>query len=97
MTTLSIKAKNIFILSQSEPRENQHIDFGLYFCARGYSHAHVRVAKSRARILYTNTRWGGGTEMGIKIFPQSMKYKAPVFEMHSSSYQNQFVLTSHSC
>ena len=32
----------------------ENIDFGLYICARGNSHAHVRVAKSRASILYTN-------------------------------------------
>ena len=30
-------------------------------CARGYSHEHVRVAKSRARILYTNTHPGDTT------------------------------------
>ena len=60
----NFKAKNIFrqnlgksLCAWLYPRA-QHIDFGLYFCARGYSHAHVRVAKSRARILYTNTQSG---------------------------------------
>ena len=41
-------------------------------CARGYTHAHntlflvhisVRVAKSRARILYTKTHPGGGVSI----------------------------------
>ena len=64
-----MKAKNIFILSQTEPWEilvRMAIPTRTA-CARGYSHAHntlilvnisVRVAKSRARILYTNTQAG---------------------------------------
>ena len=65
----NFKAKNIFILSQTEPWEIL-VRVAIptrTACVRGYSHAHntlilvyisVRVAKSRARILYTNTHPG---------------------------------------
>ena len=65
----NIKAKNIFILSQTEPWEIL-VRVAIptrTACARGYSHAHntlilvyisVRVAKSHTRILYTNTQPG---------------------------------------
>ena len=57
----NIKAKNIFILSQTEPWEilvRMTIPTRTA-CARGYSHAHTTLIfvyiSVRARILYTNT------------------------------------------
>ena len=70
----NIKAKNIFILSQTEPWE---ILLCVTILTHGYNHAHntmslvyisVRVAKSRAHILYTNMLGGGGGVVCKVIF-----------------------------
>ena len=88
----SFKAKNIFILSQTEPWEIL-VRVAIptrTACARGYSHAHktlilvyisVRVAKSRARILYTNMHPGISpmlASQGLFLFTLNIQFELKV-------------------